>query len=81
MGNVRHSRYTSPVHAGARFVAQRGLLKPLIWSLTKVTVLGREQLAELEPPFIVVANHSSHSHNHSVNKGLHHSHSRSPTNK
>lgn len=60
MVSVRHSRYTSPVHAGARFVAQRMVLKPLIWSLTTVTVLGREKLDGLEPPFIVVANHSSH---------------------
>ena len=34
------SRYTSPLHAGTRFVAQRGLLKPLVWRLTTVTVLG-----------------------------------------
>ena len=41
------SRYTSPLHAGARFVAQRGLLKPLIWRLATVTVLGREHLEGL----------------------------------
>ena len=34
------TRYTSPLHAGARFVAQRGLLKPLVWRLVTVTVLG-----------------------------------------
>ncbi len=54
------SRYTSPLHAGARFVAQRGLLKPLIWRLATVTVLGRENLAGLSRPFVVVSNHSSH---------------------
>ena len=54
------SRYTSPLHAGARFVAQRGLLKPLIWRLATVTVLGREHLKGLARPFVVVSNHSSH---------------------
>ncbi|MBA8793768.1 1-acyl-sn-glycerol-3-phosphate acyltransferase [Friedmanniella endophytica] len=54
------SRYTSPVHASARFVAQRMLLKPLVWSLTSVTVRGREHLDGLEMPYVVVSNHSSH---------------------
>lgn len=54
------TRYTSPLHAGARFVAQRGLLKPLIWRLATVTVLGREHLEGLSRPFVVVSNHTSH---------------------
>ncbi len=56
------SRYTSPVHAGARFVAQRMILKPVVWRLTTVTVLGRENLDRVEvgSPFVVVSNHSSH---------------------
>ena len=54
------SRYTSPVHASARFVAQRGLLKPLIWRLTTVTVLGRDHLDRLSRPFVLVSNHASH---------------------
>ena len=54
------SRYTSPVHAGARFVAQRMLLKPLVWSLATVTVRGRERLAGLTGPYVVVSNHASH---------------------
>jgi 1-acyl-sn-glycerol-3-phosphate acyltransferase len=53
-------RFNSPVHAATRFVAQRGLLKPLVWSLTKVAVVGRERLADVKGGFIVVANHSSH---------------------
>jgi len=53
-------RFTSPSMAGVRFVAQRGLLKPLVWSLVKVTVHGADRIAELDAPFIVVANHSSH---------------------
>ena len=54
------SRYTSPLHAGARFVAQRGLLKPLVWRLATVTVLGREHLESVSRPFVVVSNHTSH---------------------
>lgn len=54
------SRYTSPLHAGTRFVAQRGLLKPLVWRLATVTVLGTEKLQGLTGPFIVVSNHASH---------------------
>ena len=57
---VSRSRYTSPVHAGARLVAQRGLLKPLVWRLVSVTVLGREHLEGLSRPFVLVSNHSSH---------------------
>lgn len=54
------SRYTSPVHASARFVAQRLMLKPLVWRLATVTVLGRENLAGVDGPFVVVSNHASH---------------------
>jgi 1-acyl-sn-glycerol-3-phosphate acyltransferase len=53
-------RFTSSLHANARFVAQRLLLKPLVWSLTRVTVTGRERLSGVTGPFIVVANHQSH---------------------
>ena len=54
------SRYTSPLHASARFVAQRGLLKPLVWRLATVAVLGREHLKGLSRPFVVGSNHTSH---------------------
>ena len=54
------SRYTSPLHASARFVAQRGLLKPLVWRLVTVNVLGEEHLKGLSRPFVVVSNHGSH---------------------
>ncbi|MCU1556350.1 MAG: 1-acyl-sn-glycerol-3-phosphate acyltransferase [Microbacteriaceae bacterium] len=53
-------RFTSKAQAAARFIAQRGLLKPLVWYLTRVTVAGREQLREVRGGFIVVANHGSH---------------------
>ncbi|SDS68404.1 lysophospholipid acyltransferase family protein [Microlunatus soli] len=54
------NRYTSRGHAGLRFLAQRGLMKPFIWSLTSVQVYGRENMDDLQPPYIVVANHASH---------------------
>jgi 1-acyl-sn-glycerol-3-phosphate acyltransferase len=54
------SRYTSPLHAAARSVAQRGLLKPLVWRLVTVTVLGKEHLDGLNRPFVIVSNHASH---------------------
>lgn len=44
----------------ARFVAQRMLLKPLVWSLTSVEVTGLEHVRDLDGAFVVVANHSSH---------------------
>ncbi len=53
-------RFTSPRVANVRFVAQRGLLRPLVWRLVRVTVHNEKQLAALDAPFIVVANHSSH---------------------
>ncbi len=56
----RHTRYTSPVHSAARFVAQRLLLKSVVWTTTRVTVSGSERLEHLQPPFVVVANHASH---------------------
>lgn len=48
------------MHAGARFVAQRLLLKPVIWRLATVTVLGTENLDKVSGPYVVVSNHSSH---------------------
>ena len=54
------SRYTSPLHAGARFVAQRGILKPAIWRMVSVTVLGRENLEAVRGPYVAVSNHTSH---------------------
>ncbi|MCU1482472.1 MAG: 1-acyl-sn-glycerol-3-phosphate acyltransferase [Subtercola sp.] len=54
------NRYTSKAQAGARFVAQRLLLKPTIWSLVQVNITGREKVKEVHGAYIVVANHSSH---------------------
>jgi 1-acyl-sn-glycerol-3-phosphate acyltransferase len=53
-------RFSSRGHAAARFVAQRMLLKPLVWSLADVTVVGTDNLRGLDGAYIVVANHSSH---------------------
>ena len=55
-----NDRFTSPLFVSMRFVAQRMMLKPLVWSLTKVQIHGRKPLKDLPPAFIVVANHSSH---------------------
>jgi 1-acyl-sn-glycerol-3-phosphate acyltransferase len=55
-----HDRFNSRAQAIARFVAQRGILKPVVWRLTRVTVIGREKLSSVTGGFIVVANHSSH---------------------
>jgi len=53
-------RFTSPLMACVRFVAQRGLLKPLVWSLVRVRVVGMHNIEKFDGPFIAVANHSSH---------------------
>jgi len=56
----RRDRFTSKAQAAARFVAQRGILKPVTWSVVKVTVVGRRKLRDVPKAFIIVANHSSH---------------------
>ena len=53
-------RFSSRGRAMARYVAQRVVLKPTIWSITSVTVIDRDRLKGVEGGFIVVANHSSH---------------------
>lgn len=55
-----YDRFTSPLFVGMRFVAQRLMLKPLVWSLTRVKVHGKRGLHRLPDSFVVVANHSSH---------------------
>ncbi|RKR76267.1 lysophospholipid acyltransferase family protein [Frondihabitans australicus] len=55
-----NDRFSSGLHASARFVAQRWVMKPTVWSITNVTVLGREKLKGLEGGFVLIANHSSH---------------------
>lgn len=60
MAAKTRNRFTSPGQANARFVAQRGILKGVVWAMLKVTVIGRRELKGLKRPFVVVANHSSH---------------------
>ncbi|SEE80834.1 lysophospholipid acyltransferase family protein [Ruania alba] len=54
------SRYHSPLHRWARYFAQRLILRSVIFSNVRVTVEGERHVADLDGPFIVVANHSSH---------------------
>lgn len=56
----RIGRYHSRVHRWLRYVAQRLILRPVIFSNVRVTVEGERNLAGLDGPFILVANHSSH---------------------
>ncbi|GLZ01590.1 lysophospholipid acyltransferase family protein [Actinoplanes sp. NBRC 103695] len=53
-------RFSSPTVAVARFVAQRALLKPVVWMLVAPTVVGRGHLDRVGKAFVVVANHASH---------------------
>jgi 1-acyl-sn-glycerol-3-phosphate acyltransferase len=53
-------RFTSKSRAAARFVAQRGILKPVAWSTVNVEVHGRKELKGVGKAFIAIANHSSH---------------------
>lgn len=54
------NRFTSSGQAAARFIAQRGILKGVVWGMEKVTVIDRQKLKGVKRPFVVVANHSSH---------------------
>ncbi len=54
------AHYRSRLKGGVRLVAQDVLLKSTVWSLCKVHVHGRDLLDNVEEPFIVIANHSSH---------------------
>lgn len=60
MAAMARDRYTSRPRSGARYVAQRILMKPVVWSAVKVTVVGRENVADLTSPYVAIANHSSH---------------------
>ena len=53
-------RFTSSGVAGVRFLAQRGILKPVVWRLVRVTIRGEDAIRNLDAPYIAVANHSSH---------------------
>ena len=54
------SRYHSRLHRWARYVAQRGILRAVLTTNLRITVEGERNVAGLDGPFIMVANHSSH---------------------
>lgn len=56
----RTDRYHRAWHRWARFVAQRCILRTVVHSTVRVSVEGEANLEGLEPPFIVISNHSSH---------------------
>lgn len=60
MPRAPRNRFTSRSQAAARFVAQRGILKGVVWGMEKVTIVDRQKLKGVTRPFVVVANHSSH---------------------
>jgi 1-acyl-sn-glycerol-3-phosphate acyltransferase len=55
-----HDRFNSRAQARARFVAQRGILKPVVSRLVTPTVIGLDNLRSINGGYVVVANHSSH---------------------
>ncbi len=54
------SRYSATGPAAARLVAQHLVMKPYIWSALSVHTHGMRNLDGLKPPYVAVANHSSH---------------------
>lgn len=60
MAAAPRDRYTSRPRSAARFIAQRGILKPVVWSAVGVRVIGRANLKGVTSPYVAVANHSSH---------------------
>lgn len=60
MSDDNTNRYSAAPGVAARFVSQKFVMKPYIWSILHVHEHGRRNLDGLKPPFIAVANHSSH---------------------
>jgi 1-acyl-sn-glycerol-3-phosphate acyltransferase len=58
---IVRDRFNSKFQAAARFVAQRGILRPVVWNnLVTVTVRGEANVKDIDGAYVVVANHSSH---------------------
>ena len=55
-----NARYTSKVQATTRQTAQFLLLKPVLLRMLRIHVHGAANVADLDGPFIVLGNHSSH---------------------
>lgn len=60
MSEPSTARYSAAGPAAARLFAQRLVMKPYIWSAVQVHTHGLRNLDNLKPPFVVIANHSSH---------------------
>lgn len=60
MPDPKISSYTGKGPSMVRLVAQHLIMKPYIWSAVTVHTHGMRNLESLKPPFIMVANHSSH---------------------
>ena len=57
----KHDRFDSKFQAAARFVAQRAILRPVVWkTLVTVSVRGQDNVKDITGGYVVVANHSSH---------------------
>ncbi|MDR1807081.1 MAG: 1-acyl-sn-glycerol-3-phosphate acyltransferase [Propionibacteriaceae bacterium] len=52
--------YRSRLRSGLRLVTQDVLMHGTVWTMCKVEVHGKENLENVDAPYIVVANHSSH---------------------
>ena len=53
-------KYSSAGPAASRFVAQQLIMKPYVWSALSVHTHGMRHLDNVDAPFIVIGNHSSH---------------------
>lgn len=53
-------RFKSPIHTLAHMTAQQGVLKPALNAVIKIHISGTELLKEVDEPFILIGNHSSH---------------------
>ncbi|MGC5615521.1 lysophospholipid acyltransferase family protein [Georgenia sp. Z1491] len=53
-------QYTSGFWRAGRVVAQKGPLNALLHTVTRIDVVGRENLQGVRGPFVVAPNHSSH---------------------
>ena len=60
MSDTDLGKYSDAPQGAARFVAQQLIMKPYVWSALRVHTHGDRYLEDLQPPFIVIANHSSH---------------------